>query len=382
MDTVVLQIAAFWFVCTAWIGSAYALRMVRWRHIRFHEHTGLRLSGAGVFFLLGIWFFFQLVQSAIVQEVRPFELTASDISDWRQFARKLTAGESPDTPAGRFFELLEPSAKAAAQQLAANTGTENLDAPRKVLQEDLQRVLKVDDLYIPGVFDSTSFRFGQELQELKSQLNERQIEQLNRLLLEASFPELVSNSWRSLFLPIAVVNSLTVAVMLYVAVGLFGRPWRQLGLHLAGIWQRLAYGLCQAAFWGPLALASIVAARSLFPPDSVHLAQTFFAIDQSGFDWMLLVLTVVVLAPVMEELIFRGLLQAWLSRLLPARVAILATALLFGFAHFSTWPDPIALTLLGVGMGITFQTSRSLWSCIAFHAAFNAFGVFTAWAGT
>lgn len=82
-------------------------------------------------------------------------------------------------------------------------------------------------------------------------------------------------------------------------------------------------------------------------------------------------LSLVVIAPVTEELLFRGfLLHRWAARwgMTPA---ILASSLLFGVLH----PDPLGATLFGVGMCLLYLHTRSLWVAIIAHAINN----FAAW---
>jgi membrane protease YdiL (CAAX protease family) len=83
---------------------------------------------------------------------------------------------------------------------------------------------------------------------------------------------------------------------------------------------------------------------------------------------------VVVLAPVVEELFYRGLvLRAFERRLGPAP-ALWLTALWFAAAHFQGIQFPI---LLGVGLvtGLMTQWTGRLGPAIAAHVAFNALTV-------
>jgi membrane protease YdiL (CAAX protease family) len=148
-----------------------------------------------------------------------------------------------------------------------------------------------------------------------------------------------------------------------------------------------------------------------------------------SIDWALILFLTVVQAPLVEELLFRGVLQPWLSRrwwgghaavaaalaislpwsklgdwpqdgqeqllalapalfvlamipgylLLPRLTrhvrearAIYATALLFGAFHAAVWPSPIALFVLGLGLGWLAWRTQSLTGPIFVHALFNA----------
>jgi membrane protease YdiL (CAAX protease family) len=56
----------------------------------------------------------------------------------------------------------------------------------------------------------------------------------------------------------------------------------------------------------------------------------------------------------------------------PAGPAIFATAVLFAAIHARVWPSPVALLLLGLGLGYLAWTRRSLVPSIVVHALFNA----------
>lgn len=138
------------------------------------------------------------------------------------------------------------------------------------------------------------------------------------------------------------------------------RPWRTLALYaaLALPWWGLFVGYARA-----LAAAGAPAAAQ---PQLVYLAAADFGAPMTW--WF--VLGTVVAAPVAEELVFRGFLQASLAGVLGPRAAIAATAVVFGLVH----PLPLALpaALLGAGFGWLAQRSGSLLPAMLAHAAHNA----------
>jgi hypothetical protein len=81
-------------------------------------------------------------------------------------------------------------------------------------------------------------------------------------------------------------------------------------------------------------------------------------------------LALVVVAPVGEELLFRGLiLNGFLSRY-SVRKAIVASALLFGAFHLNPWQF-VGATLAGLLFGWWYVQTRSLIPCIVGHSLFN-----------
>lgn len=91
---------------------------------------------------------------------------------------------------------------------------------------------------------------------------------------------------------------------------------------------------------------------------------------------VLAVLLLVVLAPVGEEFLFRGIiLRGLLERMRPWR-AIWLTTLFFAVMHLNPWQVPAAVGF-GVLCGWVFLRTRSLALCILLHLLHNAAAVFS-----
>lgn len=83
-----------------------------------------------------------------------------------------------------------------------------------------------------------------------------------------------------------------------------------------------------------------------------------------------MVVAICVLAPLFEEILFRGIiLRAFLQRYLRWQ-AIGYSALLFGFAHLNIYQFFLAF-FLGLLLGWLYERSHSLIPCIALHSAIN-----------
>lgn len=88
---------------------------------------------------------------------------------------------------------------------------------------------------------------------------------------------------------------------------------------------------------------------------------------------------VAVLAPLVEELIFRGLLFGWLQGAVGGGTALLVTTVLFGVAH-SNPASPEVATILGTGaLGLVLGYARlrtgSIWPSVVAHAVNNGVAV-------
>lgn len=78
-----------------------------------------------------------------------------------------------------------------------------------------------------------------------------------------------------------------------------------------------------------------------------------------------------ILAPILEETVFRGFLMVSLTMWFPTPYAVLMTAAVFAFAHFTPGEFP-QLFMLGVVLGFSYAQTRNLLTPIAIHAVWNS----------
>ncbi|MBO6970801.1 MAG: CPBP family intramembrane metalloprotease [Prochlorococcus marinus CUG1431] len=86
--------------------------------------------------------------------------------------------------------------------------------------------------------------------------------------------------------------------------------------------------------------------------------------------FFLLFITTTLLAPLFEEIIFRGILLPTLSRDFGIISGIIVSAFIFALAHLSFGEMP-PLFVLGLGLGITRIASGSLFSSVIMHSLWN-----------
>ena len=106
---------------------------------------------------------------------------------------------------------------------------------------------------------------------------------------------------------------------------------------------------------------------SLFPEDqsSLEMLQTMM---NSGFAT---IIAICLVAPFLEEMLFRGIiLRGLLGKYSPLNAILLSSAL-FGLIHMNIYQIPGAF-IFGCFLGWLFYASRSLWPCIFAHAFYNA----------
>ncbi|MEO6847090.1 MAG: CPBP family intramembrane glutamic endopeptidase [Chthoniobacterales bacterium] len=82
-------------------------------------------------------------------------------------------------------------------------------------------------------------------------------------------------------------------------------------------------------------------------------------------------ISICVIAPITEELLFRGFLYGVLSRYFGRLAAMLVSSLLFAamHAHLPSFP---ALFIMGIFLTLAYERTGSLWTSIFMHSCFNA----------
>lgn len=118
-------------------------------------------------------------------------------------------------------------------------------------------------------------------------------------------------------------------------------------------------------------VVSMVISNIPWPQEWVDAYMTNSApLDGALMSW----LAAVVMAPVLEEIVFRGLVYTRLKKGMPTVVAAILASLVFGLCHGTAiWI--IYATALGLVMTWIFERYQSLVANIVFHLVFNATGL-------
>ncbi|NJM51178.1 MAG: CPBP family intramembrane metalloprotease [Sphingomonadales bacterium] len=108
-----------------------------------------------------------------------------------------------------------------------------------------------------------------------------------------------------------------------------------------------------------------------------ELKMLFDAIPNTAFNMALLFIMVAILAPILEEFLFRGLLQNALKHRMPVYAAIAVSAAIFSLAHVN-WFSPTLefyifppIFVLGAAFGYLYHITGSLRTCILLHIINN-----------
>ncbi|HET6428636.1 MAG TPA: CPBP family intramembrane glutamic endopeptidase [Phycisphaerae bacterium] len=179
-------------------------------------------------------------------------------------------------------------------------------------------------------------------------------------------------------LAMIVSGAVTLAVALAVAARAFSGGLRR-GLGLSGrrwLWDAaraavsllIVWPLC----WGAMYAMEMLIQMGLPVPRIEHPLLKFLPMASTGWR-LLIVLGAVVMAPLAEEVMFRGLLQSLLRRHCPNPWwAIGITSAIFAFSHLGLYRDWPALFILSVALGYNYERTGRLIAPIGLHALFNA----------
>ncbi len=147
----------------------------------------------------------------------------------------------------------------------------------------------------------------------------------------------------------------------FVLLGFRGRPARGILRGLVAYGMLLAALICAAALAGylfPIAQIAQLRARQIAATPTAAVCYGLLA---------------VLIAPIVEESIFRGFVYAGLRWSLPPGPAAMASALLFAAAHYTlALPSLVGLIVLAMALAYAYERTRNLWVPIGMHACHNA----------
>lgn len=179
----------------------------------------------------------------------------------------------------------------------------------------------------------------------------------------------------------AILSSLTSLLLLVFGLLLWrGLPAqdRRLAIALKGS-LRGAIGTGLAVGAGIVVVSgAIILAGSSIDPTVERRVRDVEKIGTVPWQVVLMVVALVVLAPLGEELLFRGLLLRALVRRLVFWPAAAISAAIFAGAHadsYLIWPRAIALVLTGLALAWLYRR-RGYWASVTAHATVNAVAAF------
>lgn len=180
---------------------------------------------------------------------------------------------------------------------------------------------------------------------------------------------------RTLFNTIAniVIYSLSLVIVIGMPLWIKKRPTtlQELGLQRLPKWLDTIWPLAGGATYIILTVLVMAGAMALFPGGDYNQAQeTGFSYLTSRLEYILAFVSLVIVAPVAEEIIFRGYLLGKLRKYAADWIAVLLTAALFALAHFQL---NVSLDTFALGVVLCYLRifSGSIWASIFLHMLKN-----------
>jgi len=170
---------------------------------------------------------------------------------------------------------------------------------------------------------------------------------------------------------------LALATVHFIIVRGRAVSWAEIGLRSTSrrwfIWAVLI-AICSVLLVAVAAQA--IQMQPLHAPSDTPLSELI----PSGVGKLVFLFLLGALAPISEEILFRGLLFGLLRDRHGLGLGVVLSALAFYLAHF--WSlQPLHLAL-GAMLALLYQRSGSLWPPIVLHGTFNLAAVFAAYVGS
>lgn len=231
---------------------------------------------------------------------------------------------------------------------------------------------------------------------------------------------------------VLLLNSAMIPLLPALLRATSGARWADLGLSPRGAWIDLARGAVTCLIIAPSCYAVYAVALRAWPPQKHPLQDLLQSQAVTPALAIVAFLSAVVVTPVVEELVFRGVLLGWLNQLFVApepglasgasaqvsppeeisesrvgsasqpwpglealerdpalaftpRALVgalrtlpaawiwpnLVSSAVFALLHYAQWPAPVPLFLLALALGWLARRTGRLWASIALHAGFN-----------
>jgi membrane protease YdiL (CAAX protease family) len=182
-----------------------------------------------------------------------------------------------------------------------------------------------------------------------------------------------------------ILNTIFAAVIYLLALGLviaLPRVWRSytskkdMGLTRWPSWTDI--GLAPLGFIVYFIASSLLVfiASSIFSGfDISQVQETGFTRFSQSYEYILAFVTLIIVAPVAEELLFRGYLYGKLKKRLPVWLSIFITSVIFGLVHWQ-WNVGLDVFALSIVLCSLREVTGNIWSGMLLHMLKNSVAFF------
>lgn len=153
-----------------------------------------------------------------------------------------------------------------------------------------------------------------------------------------------------------------------------GADWNSIKKHLLNPSSMALIGLSVFMYLFLMPFAEFMS--SIVPTKGIGILEEIYQTLSESFQMMMQYkvagfITICILAPILEEILFRGiLLRGLLQNGTSPIIAIVLSSVLFGAAHMNPWQF-FGAGILGAIFGFIYFRTRALWICIFLHALNN-----------
>jgi len=181
---------------------------------------------------------------------------------------------------------------------------------------------------------------------------------------------------RGITLRVILGNSILYSCLILGIFGVIGFQRNSaltlFGLELSRLPKAAGTGLLWLVATYPLILAAQWFTQAIFgESDGSQEIVRYFLEHPDPKHRIAVILMAVIVAPVAEEIIFRGYFYGVIRRFGGRIPALLTSSLLFAAIHVHL-PSMLGLGLLAVILCLLYERTGSLWATMTMHAAFNA----------
>lgn len=226
--------------------------------------------------------------------------------------------------------------------------------------------------------------FSYMIQTFISAIQTGVMEQMNDMTEMSSGMEVFSNSismiqegWMMILL------SLMTDAMILACFGLwyyfrekkFGfKPDYSKGLSTNNIGCLIGIGI-----FSQFAINIVIAIIHLIMPSAFERYNEISGVfDMSTAPAWLMILTVCIVGPIAEEVMFRGMIYGCIRRSFGMWPAVIISAVLFGVYHMNL-VQGIYATVLGVVLALVYEKTQTIYGSIIFHVVFNTSSYVVSW---
>lgn len=186
----------------------------------------------------------------------------------------------------------------------------------------------------------------------------------------------VTDSTAAQFTYMVIAQVLTLAFLFWLMKKLRD-DWRSIGVITRPSWAILSYALVGFGVYY-LSLIAMGVLGQFLPIDLNQEQQIGFSKNAAGLDLLMVFISLVVLPPIIEEIVFRGFLYSKLRKALPVIWSAVVVSITFAVAHLQfgsgealLWVAALDTFILSMILVYLRVKTGNIWAGVLLHAAKN-----------